>query len=416
MRQIWGSYDFSRALGSRAGALLRLILVGLLLALGLVACGPAAANPEPTTTPGNPLAGTEWQLVSLRGDPLLEDTYISLSFKEEQLEGFAGCNHYGGGADSGGYTLTPDGKLAIPTLARTVMDCPEPQGVMEQEDVYFEALAAVEAYRLQNGRLTLQNASGETLLAFERIEEFAMDPAALPGTAWQLVSMDGQPPLEGSLLTLAFHDEQRASGYAGCRDYVFGYEADEDGLDLVAVAVMGDGCGSEERLRQEGEYTTMLGWSKRFRLEDGRLELHTVRGEVLTYEPLPDAAQPELEGPTWSLLAFLEPNPAGGRLGPALLPSDLLSGTAMTATFLDGQVSGTAGCNQYGGSYRLDGTGLVISDLFQTEMACLDPEGVMAQEQRYLDVLRQVTAAQVYGTRLWLETPDGEVLVFAPEP
>ena len=57
---------------------------------------------------------------------------------------------------------------------------------------------------------------------------------------------------------------------------------------------------------------------------------------------------------------------------------------------------------------------LAIRILARTAMARLDPRGIMAQEQRYLDTLRQATTARVYGMRLWLETPDGRALVFAP--
>ncbi|MFN2169162.1 MAG: META domain-containing protein, partial [Anaerolineae bacterium] len=52
-----------------------------------------------------------------------------------------------------------------------------------------------------------------------------------------------------------------------------------------------------------------------------------------------------------------------------------------------------------------------------TEMACLGPEGVMEQEQRYFEVLGAVTSAHVYAGQLWLATDDGRALVFvAPDP
>jgi heat shock protein HslJ len=406
---------------SRARGAIGFILAGLLLAMNGGACGPAAA-PEPTAAlgssarPGNPLAGTEWQLVSLRGEGLLADTYISLNFEEEELGGFAGCNHYGGGADGGGYTITPDGGLAIPVLARTAIACLGPRGVMEQEDAYFEALTAAEAYHLEGSTLSLLNAAGNALLDFDLVQQSIMDPAELPGTVWQLVSVDGEPPLAGSMLTLAFHGEQRAGGHAGCRDYVMSYQADETGLTFLSTAMIGEVCASEDLRRQEGEYTTILGWTTRFSLQAERLELHTARGEVLTFEPLSEAARPSLQGPTWSLLAFVAANPAEGVQAPVPLPFDLLPGTEIMATFADGQFSGTGGCNHYGGSYQIAGTTLSISDLYQTEMACPNPKGVMAQEQRYLDNLRQASVAHVYGTRLWLETSDGQALVFAPGP
>ena len=57
---------------------------------------------------------------------------------------------------------------------------------------------------------------------------------------------------------------------------------------------------------------------------------------------------------------------------------------------------------------------LTVIDLYQTEMACMEPDGVMEQESRYLGVLRDATQANVYGTQLWLRTEDGRSLVFRP--
>jgi heat shock protein HslJ len=397
-----------------------LALAGLLLAATIVACGPAATPTEPMTTAippaaGNPLAGSEWQLVSLYGEPLLEDTYISLRFEEDRLGGFAGCNHYGGGPDSGSYNVTPDGSLEAPLLAITQMLCVEPDGVMEQEDAFVKTLTGASAYHLEDDILSLQNAEGETVLVFERVEEQAMDPTDLIGTAWRLASLDEQPLLEASTLTLAFHDEHRAGGYAGCRAFVASYKAQGDELTIFSMAMMGAICDDDGLQQQEGEYTTVLGWANRFSLERDRLELRTSRGETLVYEALPAEAQPDLEGPTWSLLAFVEPGRTADPAAPTPLLSEPLPGTQITITFADGQVSGTAGCNQYGGSYSLNGAVLPISNLFQTEMACIDPVGVMEQEQNYLDTLRAAIAAHIYGSQLWVEVDGGSSLVFVAE-
>ena len=54
------------------------------------------------------LVGTEWVLISLNGNSLIEDTEITLNFEKEFLGGFMGCNGYGGGPDSG--TIHRDGR------------------------------------------------------------------------------------------------------------------------------------------------------------------------------------------------------------------------------------------------------------------------------------------------------------------
>lgn len=48
----------------------------------------------------------------------------------------------------------------------------------------------------------------------------------------------------------------------------------------------------------------------------------------------------------------------------SLAGNDVLPGTTITLEFSGDQVSGSAGCNQYGGSYRVGESSLNVSDLF----------------------------------------------------
>jgi len=113
---------------------------------------------------------------------------------------------------------------------------------------------------------------------------------------------------------------------------------------------------------------------------------------------LPGSGDP-LEGSSWPLMTL-----GGGAL---------LTGTEITLGFENGQVRGSSGCNTYGGSYEVDGDKITMSDLFMTEMACLDPAGVMDQELEYLELLRDAQAFQVDGAELVIEAASDEVLVFA---
>jgi heat shock protein HslJ len=115
------------------------------------------------------LVGTEWVLVSLNGESLIPGTSISLKFTEKFLQGTMTCNGYGGGPDSGKYTATEAGTLAMgPSFAVTVQLCSTPEGVMEQEAAYIEALLSAEEYRVVDNRLEINNGAGETMLIFAR--------------------------------------------------------------------------------------------------------------------------------------------------------------------------------------------------------------------------------------------------------
>jgi heat shock protein HslJ len=238
------------------------------------------------------LDGTEWILTSLQGAGLLAGTNITLEFAEGHVSGFASCNAYGGP-----YVVDGAG-LAIQELETTAQGCIEPDGIMDQESAYTQALLAGAAYRLAGGRLEILDDTGETLLVFERKEEAMTDPGDLPGTVWQLVSTNGTPPVEGSTITLAFQGGGHASGQAGCRDYTATYEASGDDIHFPFMSMTGDdACLAQEDLYlQEGAYTDALTWATNYRLGEGQFELLTARGEVLVFEPLVGEPEPGLEG------------------------------------------------------------------------------------------------------------------------
>ncbi|HSJ57139.1 MAG TPA: META domain-containing protein, partial [Anaerolineae bacterium] len=148
--------------------LLVVAAAALLLAAVLAGCGPTPApgstgEPAATSPAGQPaLAGTSWVLTSLRGQPALESTRVTLEFEAGTVGGSAGCNSYGGGANNDPYVATPDGELALPEIASTLMACAD-AAVMQQEADYLDALASVERYRVEGDALELQNGAGETV-------------------------------------------------------------------------------------------------------------------------------------------------------------------------------------------------------------------------------------------------------------
>jgi heat shock protein HslJ len=100
----------------------------------------------------------------------------------------------------------------------------------------------------------------------------------------------------------------------------------------------------------------------------------------------------------------------------SLTGSDVLPGTTITLKFADDQVSGSAGCNQYGGSYQAGENSLSIGDVFSTEMGCLEPEGILEQEGVYLATLRAAATYQITADRLEIFDEAGaQVLVFVAQ-
>ena len=113
---------------------------------------------------------------------------------------------------------------------------------------------------------------------------------------------------------------------------------------------------------------------------------------------LPGAGSNELAGTTWKLISY------NGNIP--------LAGKDMTAEFDAKEIQGSASCNSYFGTYRLKGDQISISGLGWTEMACMDPEGIMEQEQAIMKMLSESSSYSIQGDKLQITTSAGELLIF----
>ncbi|HEY7922250.1 MAG TPA: META domain-containing protein [Vicinamibacteria bacterium] len=94
-------------------------------------------------------------------------------------------------------------------------------------------------------------------------------------------------------------------------------------------------------------------------------------------------------GPTWRLVSIDGQPP--------------IEGTTLTAIFSeDARVAGSAGCNRYFGRADAETGRMVVGPLGSTLMAC-EANGVMTQEQRFLELLQAASSYSVIGDELRLE-------------
>lgn len=367
------------------------MFVFLAVALTFTACGVGGAASSAASLEG------EWTLLTLNGAPLLPSTTINVTFADgQEVGGFSGCNSYGGAYTAKG------GVLHFGQLEMTEMACLE-EGVMDQEQAYFAALSDVAKFRLDGDRLELLDKSGAALLIYARQETFTGDPAALIGTEWQLLTLDGSSPVDETLpFTLAFTGN-RYSGLAGCRHFEGDYQAGDGDIAFPFIAMVEETCpdADEAYWALEGRFTDALGWARHWRIVEGQLEMRTLRGEVLVFTPYAPTPGMTLEGTAWSLTAFIE--------GATMTP--LLADTEITLAFEAGQASGSAGCNSYGGVYTLERGTLRIGGIAMTKMNCVTPEGLMEQEMRYGSILSDVMLFEWDTDQLTLRTADGRGLV-----
>lgn len=132
----------------------------------------SAASLEGLCAPSaNPLVGPAWQVTDY-ADPrnttgmtnVLKDTSLTAIFGADHvISGSAGCNSYSGAYQLEGQTLTIPGPLAA-----TAMACAEE--IMAQEKVFFDNLAAVASYKLDDvaPQLHLLNSKGQVIVLLKQ--------------------------------------------------------------------------------------------------------------------------------------------------------------------------------------------------------------------------------------------------------
>lgn len=227
----------------------------------------------------------------------------------------------------------------------------------------------------------------------------APDLPNLDGTAWVLSSLPGRTLVAGSEATLRF-EAGRASGTDGCNRYATSYAAGGGKLKFDPAAAGTMMACAPAVMEQAQAFTSSLGTTGSYRVESGQLQLLGPNGAVVaSFAPQSLA----LDGTSWRVIGY-----NNGRQAVV----SVLSGTELSMAFAaDGRVSGSAGCNNYTGSYTASGSSLTFGPAATTRRMCAQPEGVMEQEQGFLNALATVATIRQDGGRAELRTADGALAV-----
>lgn len=211
----------------------------------------------------------------------------------------------------------------------------------------------------------------------------------LVGTRWNLVMLGDEEPLDDSSITLDFTAEGELGGNAGCNHYGTTYTLEDGMLSVGEIERTLMAC--DGLMEQEDRYLEALRAARALRVDEETLTILTGEGD-LVYEPAEDVA---LEGTEWTLSGIAE--------------NDAVVSTwvdaEITASFGDGVINGSAGCNSYSAEYTLDGDTLSLGGVIRTEMACEEDER-MEREETFLSALENVASYEI--TRDALTLLDGE--------
>jgi heat shock protein HslJ len=218
---------------------------------------------------------------------------------------------------------------------------------------------------------------------------------SLEGVSWSLdsyLNTEGQTAnvLNYTEITALF-ESGRVSGNGGCNNYAGSYVTEGNNITISQLLSTMMFC-EDNVSSQESVYLLNLQKAATYIISDSLLRMSDANGTVLlTYsvvQPLP------LVGTNWSMLNY-----NNGR--EAVVGA--LTGTEVTAIFgADGNLTGTAGCNNYRAGYQVDGNNVTIGPAATTRMLCSEPEGIMEQETAYLRAIENAATYNIDRQQLWL--------------
>ena len=239
-----------------------------------------------------PLVGTTWQLTGYNNGAggfasVLAGTEVTAVFAEDgKLGGSAGCNNY-----ATSFEISGD-RISIGPVAATMMMCPAPDGIMDQEGAYLSALEAASTYAIEGKQLSLFDSQGQVLLGFT-----VREPTSLLGTEWQVVGYNNGRQavvsvIIGTEMTATFGEDGSMTGSAGCNNYMASYELEGDAISIGPAATTRMFCGETEgTMEQEAQYLAALQTAATYRIDGDRLQLRTADGALVAdYLLKPQAA------------------------------------------------------------------------------------------------------------------------------
>jgi heat shock protein HslJ len=237
----------------------------------------------------------------------------------------------------------------------------------------------------------------------------ATGQGALTGVAWYLIAFNqggtSLSILPGTEISAFFDTQGKVSGSAGCNQYTASYSGALNSISIGTPASTKMSCQSPAGIMtQESAYLTTIRGASTFSIANDILTIKDSNGRaILTYSKIPPGVltPAPLTGTTWYLTSFVD---SSGKIWApvATNPISLVFSS-------DGRLNGSAGCNQYSGSYTSGRTTLTINTPLATTLMYCGDAGVMDLETTYLTVLPMMKIYGISGNQLTLSDGAGQV-------
>ncbi len=226
----------------------------------------------------------------------------------------------------------------------------------------------------------------------------------LENATWQLQQYLGdtgqmQQASAYAVISATFKDG-KLSGNAGCNNYFGSYaEAHDQAIRFSKTGSTRMACPPPV-MQQEHTYLSLLSAVSSYQIQDERLMFSDADLKpVLQYIA---STVVTLENTAWQAAGI-----NNGRGG--VVSSKTTSLT--NALFVDGKISGNAGCNQFSATYEILNDQLVVGPAIATRRHCAEPEGIMQQEQEYLQALSKASTYRLDANGMELRDTHGSLQV-----
>lgn len=231
------------------------------------------------------------------------------------------------------------------------------------------------------------------------------EPSASILGAWKLTAYGPAdapvPAVDGVEAGLTFNEDGTVSGTSGCNGLGGDYSVEGDQITFGEFVSTLMACDDPIMAQEEAAHRVMTDTAT-YMIEGDTLTI-TNNDNVLVLTRGAFPAQTPESAPligAWRLTSY----------GPRESLSTALEDVEAGITFNeDGTVTGTSGCNEFGGSYTVDGNEIAFEEIISTLMLC--DTLIMGQEEAMYQVLSETVAFQVEGKTLTI-MKNGVLLVF----
>jgi heat shock protein HslJ len=226
-------------------------------------------------------------------------------------------------------------------------------------------------------------------------------PSASLIGAWKLTAYGPAsaptPAVEGVEAGLTFSDDGKVSGSSGCNGLGGDYTVKGDQISFGEFVSTLMAC-DDPIMKQEDAAHKVLTGTATYKIEGDTLTItnHDVvlvltRSTGSPEEPTTPASLPG----AWKLTSY----------GTADVMSSALPDAEAGLTFnQDGTVTGTSGCNEFGGKYTVEGDQIRFNEIVSTLKLCDTP--IMEQEEAIQQVLAETATYQIAGNTLTITNND----------